>query len=119
MKHAETSSPHILDKWLSHYTLILNIHVQFPQSTLLVTTTDCKLRWHYLCTCASVYQYLCKCDTRQQQHLITDYKLAPLTSKYFDSLPLASKNLSKGLWRWNSEQQPFRTSIQCRISNSL
>jgi len=95
MKHAETSSPHILDKWLSHYTLILNIHVQFPQSTLLVTTTDCKLRWHYLCTCASVYQYLCKCDTRQQQHLITDYKLAPLTSKYFDSLPLASKEFVK------------------------
>lgn len=103
MKHAETSSPHILDKWLSHYTLILNIHVQFPQSTLLGTNVDCT--WSsglinytevtllvYLCKCISV---LCKCDTRQQQHLIIDYKLAPLTSKYVDSLPLASKEFVK------------------------
>lgn len=86
MKHAETSSPHILDKWLSHYTLILNIHVQFPQSTLLGTNADCT--WSsglinytevalvvYLCKCISV---LCKCDTRQLQAL--NYRLQVSTS---------------------------------------
>lgn len=123
MKHAETSSPHILDKWLSHYTLILNIHVQFPQSTLLVKNADCTWSGLINYTEVALLVYLCKCISVLVQVWYTsttalNYRLQVSTSqsKYFDSLPLASKEFVKRALKMEFWQQPFRTSIQCRIS---